>query len=466
MNASTATIAAVRTFGNIIIKNENVSASTIITSMKLSDIQSTSNLKRETTISKTNRTSDSAAASAGRRSSTSHRPFKNPQASTNTAIDSRLISLQSMIASATTWNSATGAIRLVERRASIPRSGSRPGCVGDRIVMVVSWPPGGRALEPLDQAGIDQHAIETSRLGSAIAIEKQSVAALHDLLLLLERGVERQARGLEDDKRKIRAFDGIERAGHIGRFEIDCVDRVVGGEIARVVGRDPLGDRCVANTGLEDLRGKFRCVIAVTDDQELLVREFALEASQEGGVVAHTERLAAQILVDAGRVAEALPLRRQLRAPAPIPRKVIGGEIDVDEGRAVAALACDDAGSRVVVIAVGLELGRADRGGIHEMLDAGGLLEPAGAHEGAVRGIERIGLIAAPVQRTWQPALDPAGRDTGDEIGEPAVGARRKAGEHIVFGIPARPAGPLRDEFALLAVERAEVGAVVGRHVN
>ncbi len=100
MNASAATIAAVRTLGNIIIRNANVSASMIMTSMKLSDIQSTSYLKRDTMIRMTNSTSESAAASAGRRRSASHRKFTRPQVNAKTVIARRWISLQSMIASA------------------------------------------------------------------------------------------------------------------------------------------------------------------------------------------------------------------------------------------------------------------------------------------------------------------------------------------------------------------------------
>src|SRR5690349_3917488 len=128
-----------------------------------------------------------------------------------------------------------------ERRASASRNGSRPGRVGDRIVMVASWSLPTRflysflALEPLDQAGIDQHAIEAARLGAAIAIIEQSVATLHDLLLLLERWVEWQARALQHDEGQIGALDGIERGGHAGRFEVDGVDRIVGREVARVV---------------------------------------------------------------------------------------------------------------------------------------------------------------------------------------------------------------------------------------
>jgi hypothetical protein len=40
--------------------------------------------------------------------------------------------------------------------------------------------------KPFDHSGIDQHAIETPRFVTTIAIEKEPIAALHDLLLLLE----------------------------------------------------------------------------------------------------------------------------------------------------------------------------------------------------------------------------------------------------------------------------------------
>src|SRR3954447_2673856 len=100
------------------------------------------------------------------------------------------------------------------------------------------------------------------------------------------------------------------------------------------------------------------------------------------------------------------------------------------------------------------------------MLNAGGLLKAASTHERAVRRIERIGLIAAAMQRLRQAALDPARRDSGDEIGKTPVGARREAGEHVVFSVPARATRPFGDELAVLAVKRAEVGAIVRRHMN
>src|SRR5215813_4797707 len=217
MNTIAAMIEAVRTLGNIIARNAIVSASMIMTSMKLNDIQSTSYLKRDTMISTTNSTSVSAAASAGRRSSVSHRKFRQPQVNANTAADNRSISLQSMIASAARWNSASGATRTSQCCPSASRSGTRPGRVGSRIVIVASF-VASRLSEPFDHPGIDQHAIETSRLSTTITVEEKSVATLHDLLLLLERGVERQARILEHNKRQIRAFDGVERGGHGGRF--------------------------------------------------------------------------------------------------------------------------------------------------------------------------------------------------------------------------------------------------------
>jgi hypothetical protein len=46
-------------------------------------------------------------------------------------------------------------------------------------------------LQPFDQAGIDQEPIEAARLGAAVAPVEQSLAALEDLFLLRERGIER-----------------------------------------------------------------------------------------------------------------------------------------------------------------------------------------------------------------------------------------------------------------------------------
>src|SRR5580700_2990576 len=63
------------------------------------------------------------------------------------------------------------------------------------------------------EAGVDQHAVEMSRLGAVVAAVEQSVATLEDLLLRGKRRIERQARGLLHDQRQIRTFQGIERRG-------------------------------------------------------------------------------------------------------------------------------------------------------------------------------------------------------------------------------------------------------------
>src|SRR5262245_36373545 len=63
---------------------------------------------------------------------------------------------------------------------------------------------GGGGLQPLDQAGVDQEPIEAPRLGAVGAGVEQSLAALEDLLLLREGGIERQAGRFLDDQRQIR----------------------------------------------------------------------------------------------------------------------------------------------------------------------------------------------------------------------------------------------------------------------
>src|SRR5712672_2838417 len=100
------------------------------------------------------------------------------------------------------------------------------------------------------------------------------------------------------------------------------------------------------------------------------------------------------------------------------------------------------------------------------MLDAGGGLEAARAHEGAIGRIERDRVVAAAAQRQRQSALDAARGDPRHEVGEAPERARRQAGEHIVFGEPARPAIALGQEFSLLAVEGLEVTAIALRHLD
>src|SRR5712692_7703754 len=60
-----------------------------------------------------------------------------------------------------------------------------------------------RALQALDQARVDEQAIEAPRLRTGLAAVEQAVAALHDLLLLDECRIERQPGGFLNDERKI-----------------------------------------------------------------------------------------------------------------------------------------------------------------------------------------------------------------------------------------------------------------------
>ena len=52
------------------------------------------------------------------------------------------------------------------------------------------------------------------------------------------------------------------------------------------------------------------------------------------------------------------------------------------------------------------------------------------------------------------------------KIGEAAERSRRQAREHIVLGVPARPAVALDQKITLLAVERLEMRAIAARHLD
>ena len=145
---------------------------------------------------------------------------------------------------------------------------------------------------------------------------------------------------------------------------------------------------------------------------------------------------------------------------------MIGGEIDEGEQRRLGRLLGDQPHGLVVEEAVRLDVPGAEIARIEEVLDAGGGLEAARAHEGAIGRIERQRAVAAAAQRQRQPALDPPRGDAGDEIGEAAERARRQAGQHVVLGHPARAAAALGEELALLAVEGLEVAAIAGRHLD
>src|SRR4029077_9314115 len=73
----------------------------------------------------------------------------------------------------------------------------------------------GSGSKPLDQAGVDQQAVEAPRLRAAGTGVEQPLAALENALLLGEGGIERQAGRLLHHERKIGPLDRIERGGEV-----------------------------------------------------------------------------------------------------------------------------------------------------------------------------------------------------------------------------------------------------------
>ena len=185
---------------------------------------------------------------------------------------------------------------------------------------------------------------------------------------------------------------------------------------------------------------------------------------EEVGIIARAHALAANVFVGFRSVAEAFPLRRQVGTEGRSPWKVVGGDIDEDEERRCVSLAPDHVSRLAEIERIGLHVARrAHLLEIDEGLDPRAGLETPRAEEGAVGGIEAERLVAASAERVRQAALYAAGGDAGDIEHEAAIRARRKAGKHVVFGIPGRAAGRLDEQRARFAVEGPEVLAVPGR---
>src|SRR6201999_1185548 len=108
---------------------------------------------------------------------------------------------------------------------------------------------------------------------------------------------------------------------------------------------------------------------------------------------------------------------------AEAPRKMVLRRIDHQEQRILAAFLADRVDRLVKIERVRVEERGAERLRVEKALNAGGLLEAAGAQEGPVHRIEREGLVAAVAQLLRQSALDPPRRDARDEVGETPVRA-------------------------------------------
>src|SRR5258708_27933442 len=161
-------------------------------------------------------------------------------------------------------------------KGGVERAGSRPAC---------------RRLQALDQAGIDEQTIEAPSLGPAGARVKYATAALEDLLLLGERRVERHPRTLERDQREAGCIERIESRYYIGRHEIDGVDRVIGGQVARIACLDASCNLSLVERRIDDVHREFRLMVAVAHQKKGFAREFPFEAAEKRGIVARTHRL-------------------------------------------------------------------------------------------------------------------------------------------------------------------------------
>src|SRR5712692_1955027 len=248
-----------------------------------------------------------------------------------------------------------------------------------------------RASKPLDQAGVDQQPIEASRLRAAGAAVEQSLAALQNFFLLGERRVERQPGRLLHDQREIGPLDGVERGAEVDRFEVDRIDRVIGREIARIIIQQPAVDCRLLEPGLENGGGEIRLVVAVGQQQERLARKVAPGSFEQVRIIVKAHGLPLQIFVDRGGISRILPFRQQIRPPAGVPGIMVGGEIDEQEHRALAAPALDHPPRGVVVEPIGLDAVGAERALVEKFLHADGGLEALRAHEGAERRIDRVG---------------------------------------------------------------------------
>src|SRR5450631_704509 len=91
-----------RSDGKAASRNAEVSRSMIIRSTKSTVIQSLSNLNRDSSVSATTNSSDSRAATAGRRNNASQKQLSKAQTSRNAALATQSASVAAMTASAAT----------------------------------------------------------------------------------------------------------------------------------------------------------------------------------------------------------------------------------------------------------------------------------------------------------------------------------------------------------------------------
>ena len=149
--------------------------------------------------------------------------------------------------------------------------------------------------------------VEAAGFGAVLAGVEHALAAQHDVLLLLERRIERDAGGFLDHQRQIGAVDRVHHGRTLTGSKLIGVDRVIGRVIARIVILQLLADAGLVEAGIEQVRREFRLMIAVTHDQERLRRKFLFQPRDERGVIVGAHRLPAQIFIDHRLVAGRAP---------------------------------------------------------------------------------------------------------------------------------------------------------------
>src|SRR4051812_4295661 len=99
----------------------------------------------------------------------------------------------------------------------------------------------GFGLQALDEAGINELAVEAARGVAVLAGIELARTAAENALLLGEGGIERKPRRLQCHQRQIRRVEPVARGGEIGRRKVHAIDRVIGGAQRRIARGEALG---------------------------------------------------------------------------------------------------------------------------------------------------------------------------------------------------------------------------------
>src|SRR5262249_54290992 len=150
------------------------------------------------------------------------------------------------------------------------------------------------------QPGIDQQPIEPTRLAPALTTVKDAAATRQNVLLLRERSIERDPGRLQDSQWKERSVQRIERRGKLGRSEVDRVDRIVRGVVARIVVSNSLCVPGLIERRVDEILREPGLVVAEAHHQKRLIRKLSPQLRDELRVVARTHLLTSKVFVEVG----------------------------------------------------------------------------------------------------------------------------------------------------------------------